>query len=211
MSQAEASTRNKIASALVATREAINFALQRRDGRAVFALVTAAYLAVYLRAIGHLEPGLGATGLFVVADPLAKFFEPALGPLSFTPVAVVQLGPVTYLFSLNTVIGVGIAALVGINLAVTYLAWRQPSACGIARSSSGLLASIPAILSGTACCGPVLLIVIGVQASGLLLTTFQYLLPAAVLLLLASLVVVARRVDPPRFGAGTTSGVPGTA
>jgi hypothetical protein len=101
---------------------------------------------------------------------------------------------VTYLFSLNTVVGFGLAALVGLNLALTYLVWRQPAACGIGRSSTGLLASVPALLSGTACCGPVVLLVVGVQASGVLLTGFQLLLPIAVLLLVGSLVLVGRRV-----------------
>jgi len=87
--------------------------------------------------------------------PLSSFVRPALGPLSFTPVASVALGPVTYLFSLNSVIGLGLAALVGLNLSMTYLAWTQPRACGLGQSSTGLLASLPAVLSGTACCGPV--------------------------------------------------------
>ncbi|PSQ58400.1 MAG: hypothetical protein BRD23_07130 [Halobacteriales archaeon SW_9_67_25] len=88
------------------------------------------------------------------------------------------------------------AGLVGLNLALTYLVWRQPKACGIGGKSGGLLASVPALLSGTACCGPVVLIVLGVQASGVLLRGFQFLLPAAMLLLVGSLVLVGRQVDP---------------
>jgi len=132
----------------------------------------------------------------VVADPLGKFLQPELGPFMFTPVARVSLGPVTYLFSLNTVFGAVLAGLVGLNLALTYLVWRQPKACGIGGKSGGLLASVPALLSGTACCGPVVLIVLGVQASGVLLTGFQFLLPAAALLLVGSLVLVGRQVNP---------------
>jgi hypothetical protein len=111
----------------------------------------------------------------------------------------VSVGPVTYLFSLNTFFGLGIASLVGLNLGLTYLAWRQPAACGIGSSSSGFLASIPAVLSGTACCGPVVLIVLGIQASGIIVTAFQFLLPIAVVLLLGSLVLVGRQIDPARL------------
>ena len=132
----------------------------------------------------------------VVADPLSRLFEPALGPLSFTPVATVDIGPLTYLFSLNSIIGLAIAVLVGLNLAVTYLAWTQPTACGLGQSSSGVIASLPAVLSGTACCGPVVLIVLGIQASSVLLTAFQFLLPVAVVMLVGSLVLVGRQVDP---------------
>jgi len=189
---------SRFTGAVSRTRTATGMALSRGDGRAVFAVVTAGYLAVYLWAIGHLAPGLGGFGVTVVADPLSSFVRPALGPLSFTPVASVALGPVTYLFSLNSVIGLGLAALVGLNLSMTYLAWTQPRACGLGQSSTGLLASLPAVLSGTACCGPVVLIVLGIQASGVLLTAFQFLLPFAALLLVGSLVLVGRQVDPQR-------------
>lgn len=160
----------------------------------MFVTVTVIYLLLYLWAIGHLSQGLGGVDLLVVSDPLSKLLQPELGPFSFTPVARVALGPVTYLFSLNTVLGLGLAGLVGLNAALTYLVWRQPSACGIGRSSTGLLAGIPALLSGAACCGPVVLIVLGVQASGVLLTGFQLLLPLAVAVLLGSLLLVGRQV-----------------
>lgn len=167
--------------------------LRRRDGQAVFAIVTTAYLLVYLWGIGHLDAGLGGLSVTVVDDPLATLLR-SEGAFSFRPIARVALGPVTYLASLNTVVGGAVAALVGLNLAVSYLAWRQPAACGIGQSSSGLIAGIPALLSGTACCGPVVLIAVGIQASSALLTAFQFLLPVAVLMLLGSLLLVGRQI-----------------
>jgi hypothetical protein len=193
MSNAPAS---RVGTALSRTRAATSIALRRRDAALVFAGATLIYLVVYLYMIDHLAPGLGGYGVSVVADPLGKFLQPELGPFMFTPVARVSLGPVTYLFSLNTVFGAVLAALVGLNLALTHLVWTQPKACGIGGKSSGFLASIPALLSGTACCGPVVLIVLGIQASGVLLTGFQFLLPAAALLLVGSLVLVGRQVNP---------------
>ncbi|MFB6151887.1 MAG: hypothetical protein ABEJ40_08790 [Haloarculaceae archaeon] len=177
-------------------RDATALALRRRDARLVVGLVTVGYLLMYLRALGHLAPGLGGYSVTVVSHPVEKFLQPALGPFSFTPVARIRLGPVTYLFSLNSVVGVGLSLLVGLNLGLTYLVWRQPTACGIGRSSTGFLASIPAVLSGTACCGPVVLIALGIQASSALLTTFQYLLPLSVLALAGSLVLVSRQMNP---------------
>jgi hypothetical protein len=173
--------------------------VSRRDAGLVVAGTGLGYLLIYLYALGHLAPGIGGVSLTVVSDPLAKLFQPELGPLSFTTVARVSAGPVTYLFSLNTVLGLGIAGLVGLNLGLTYVAWRQPAACGIGSSSSGVLASIPAVLSGTACCGPVVLIVLGIQASGIVVTAFQFLLPVATVLLLLSLLIVGRQVDPTRL------------
>ncbi|MDZ7850639.1 MAG: hypothetical protein U5K70_07465 [Halodesulfurarchaeum sp.] len=178
------------------THTATMFALRRRDAAVVFGAVSAVYLSVYLWMINHLATGLGNTGMTVIADPFGKFLQPELGPFMFTPIARVTVGPITYLFSFNTVLGGSIALLVGLNLALTYLVWMQPKACGIGRSSSGFLASIPALLSGTACCGPVVLIMLGIQASSTLLTAFQLLLPVSVTLLVGSLVLVGRQVRP---------------
>jgi hypothetical protein len=189
--------RGRAVSLLSQTRTAVALTFHRRDAVVLLAVVTLGYLLAYLWAIGHLAPGLGGYDLLVVEDPLRRFFQPALGPFSFTPVARVRVGPLTYLFSLNSVVGLGLALLVGTNIALTYLAWRQPKACGIQRSSVGLVASVPALLSGTACCGPVVLFALGVQASGVLVTTFQFLLPVAAALLVVSLVLVARQFDPP--------------
>jgi hypothetical protein len=179
------------------TADATATTLRRRDGRLVFATVTVAYLLAYLWAVGHLAPGLGGYEVSVVERPLERVLQPELGPFTYTPVARVALGPVTYLFSLNTVFGGGLAALVGVNLAMTYLVWRQPRTCGIGESSTGILASVPALLSGTACCGPVVVITLGIQLSGVLLTTFQFLFPAAAALLVGSLVFTARQFDGP--------------
>lgn len=170
--------------------------LRRRDGAAVFASVAVAYLLSYLYAIGHLAPGGDGFDLLVVENPLGRLFRQSLGEFSFEPVAVVELGPVVYLASLNTVLGLGLGVLVGLNLALTYLAWRQPKACGLATSSTAAVAGVPALLSGAACCGPILLIVVGVQATGLLLTAFELLVPVATVLLVGSLFLVGRKVDP---------------
>jgi hypothetical protein len=186
----------RIGRAASRTLAAVRAVLRRRDATAVAAATGLGYVLLYLYALGHLAPGIGGVDVTVVAGAFAKFFQPALGPLSFTPVARVSAGPVTYLFSFNTVLGLGIATLVGLNLGMTYLAWHQPAACGIGTSSSGVLAGVPAVLSGTACCGPVVLFVLGIQASGAVVTAFQFLLPVAVVMLVGSLVVVGRRVEP---------------
>ena len=195
MSQTETTRFAGIGRALSRTRDATLLTVRRRDAAAVFAGTALAYLLVYLWAIGHLAPGLGGFEVVVVDGALGRFFEQARGPLAFRPVARVSVGPLTYLFSLNTVIGAAIAVLVGLNLGLSYLAYTSPKACGIGSQSAGLFASIPALLSGSACCGPVILIVLGIQASGVLLTAFQFLLPVAVLALLGSLVLVGRQVN----------------
>jgi hypothetical protein len=179
------------------TRFAITTALGRRDSRTVFGLVALVYTLGYLWAVQEFRLGGYGYGVRVASDPASKLVQPATSAVNFEPVALVRTEFFTYLFSLNTVIGIALGVLVGLNLAITYLAWRQPAACGIGTSSAGLLAGIPAILSGSACCGPVLVIVLGVQATGIFAPgVFAFLLPAAAVLLVGSLLLVGRQIDP---------------
>jgi hypothetical protein len=197
----DASPFGTVAATLERTAFAVRVALGRRGPRAVFALATAAYLLGYLVAVGHLGRGDGRWGLFVVSDPLSRALRPT-GPLTYEPVALAELGPVSLLVSPpNDLIGLVLAGLVGANVAVWYVAWRQPAACGIG-SAAGLFAGLPALLSGAACCGPVLLIALGVQASAVLLSAFAVLVPLAAVLLVATLLYVGRRVDPAAVRGG---------
>lgn len=174
----------------------VRLTMRRKDAAAVVALVTGAYLLTFLWATGDLSFRTGVEpALVVVHAPLERLFT-RTGPASFDAVAMVDTGVIRLLVSpINIALGVTLAALVGINLGVTYLAIRQPSACGIS-AGSGVLASFPALLSGTVCCGPVILLAVGIQASAALMTMFFWLVPIGVLLLLGTLVYVGGKVDP---------------
>lgn len=187
----------RIRARIVETGTVARGVLRRRDSRLVFTGVTVGYLLVFLWLLGDLivATGVGFSA-FVVDDPLARALRPAPGAFLFQPVALFELGVVVWEFSpLNTLLGVGIATLVGVNLAFSYLAVTQPRACGLS-SGAGVVASIPGLLAGSTCCAPVLLLVVGIQASGLVLAAFAWLLPVSVLLLVATLVYVAGKVDP---------------
>lgn len=180
------------------TAAALGVVGRRNDARLVLAGTTLGYLLVYLYTVGDLSlTGQGDVSMFVI-DDLSRAFT-SLGFFRFEAVALVEAGPITYLFSpVNAFIALTLAVLVGLNLALTYLGWVQPQACGL-EASSGVFAGIPALLSGAACCGPTVLLVFGIQASGVLITTFQYLVPVAVLLLVGSLLLIGRQVDPARL------------
>ena len=178
------------------TGAALGVAARRRDSRLVAVAAAVSYLLLYLATVGDLAVGGGAGGASVrVVDDLSRAFASA-GFFRFGAIAVVTAGPVTYLFSpLNAALALVLSALVGANLGLTYLGLIQPTACGL-ESSTGVLAGIPALLSGAACCGPTILLVVGVQASATIITGFQFLVPVAVLLLVGSLLAVGRRVTP---------------
>lgn len=105
---------------------------------------------------------------------------------------------------MNALVGLALSGLVGANLALSYLAVVQPRACGIG-AGTGVLASVPALLSGTACCAPVILVVLGIQASAALLSLLAWLLPVGVALLLLSLAYLTTKVDPAMLERRTAS------
>ncbi|OYR53560.1 hypothetical protein [Halorubrum halodurans] len=194
------------------TAFAVRASLARRDGRATLGIVGVLYFVLYGVGLGHLgRRGGGAArrrvggestplvDLFVVSDPLATATG-RVAPFQYEPVALVSVGPVEYLFApVNAAIGVGLALLVGVTLAVSVAAWRGPSACRIG-AGAGAVAGLPGLVSGFVCCGPTILLVIGVQASAGLLAALQWFLPLAVASLLVTLLWVGSRVDPEAIG-----------
>lgn len=185
----------RVVDRLEQTRAAIALVFSRRDSLAVAGVITLGYLVAFLWAAQDLvfRPDV-PPDFFLVDDPLGRIFQ-RTGPASYEAIALLDTGIVRLLISpVNITIGLLIAGLVGMSLSLTYLAIVQPAACGIG-AGSGFFASLPALLSGTVCCGPVILIALGIQASGLLLTAFFWLLPVGVLLLVGSLVYVAGKID----------------
>jgi hypothetical protein len=182
---------------LSTTGSLVTGVFRRLDSVAVFTGVTLAYLATYLVVMNEftIDRSVGYSTL-VVDEPFVRMFEPGPGPFQYEPIGVFDLWVGTWVFSpLNTALGLGLSVLVGLNLALSYLAVTQPRSCGIT-AGSGLVASVPALFAGSACCGPVIFLVLGIQASGLMLTAVQWLLPAGIALLLVTLVFVAGKVDP---------------
>jgi hypothetical protein len=185
-----------VAETLGRTTQAVRLTLSDRRARFVVSGTVVAYLLTYLYAIDQLFVGNGEFELIVAAQPWNALFRQSLGTFTYEPVALIRLGIVTYQFSLNTVIGLVIAILVGVNVGVSYFAWRQPTACGVGSQSAGLVAGVPALLSGAACCGPIVALIFGIQVTSGLLVVFEWLLPISVTLLLLALVLVGRQVDP---------------
>lgn len=177
------------------TRRALAGALDDRGSAAVLASSAALYVLVYLVAVGDL--GRTAGGVVAGGGPLSATVAsaPVRRALAGEAVALVTLGPVEALLSPATLAtAAALGLLVGGNLALSALAWRRPAACGVS-PASGLAAGLPALLSGTACCGPLLFVALGLQATSAALTAVAWLRPAAALLLVASLAWAAWRLD----------------
>jgi hypothetical protein len=166
----------------------------------VFVTISLGYFALYLFTIGDLAVVNGGAGSLSVrtVEDLSRAFV-SQGFFRFDAIAIVSIGPLTYLFSpLNVVVAAILSSLVGANFALTYLSLVQPRACGL-EASTGVFAGIPALLSGAACCGPTILLVVGIQASATIVTGFQLLVPVAVGMLVGALLLIGRQVDPARI------------
>lgn len=178
------------------TGAAVGAVGRRRDAGAVVVIASLGYLVVYSWAVGDLSLAAGRDlSVVLVERPLQRALM-SRGFFSFEPIALIDAGGLRYLLSpIDLLFAIVLSALVGINLGLTYLGLVQPKACGL-EASTGVFAAIPALLSGVACCGPAILVVVGIQATGLLIAGFELLVPVAVGLLVLSLLLVGRQVDP---------------
>lgn len=164
---------------------------QARYRRMVIALALA-YLVVFLIALQNITGTSGAFSLIVV-DPAAMFRR--TGFLLFDAFAVLQTPLFTWLVApLNIAMGLVLSFLVGLNLTLSWVAWRQPRICSV-HGSVGSVGLLPALLAGGACCAPTILLVLGIQASAALMTTVQWLIPLAFALLLGSLIWIAQKTQ----------------
>jgi hypothetical protein len=157
--------------------------------RLAFSLA-AGYLVLFLMALQNIT--FSGQGVQVLTTHGSRMFE-RTGTFTFEPIAQLTFPGLTILLSpLNLVLGLFLSLLVGLNLAVTVIAFRYPAACRFNRGT-GLLASVPGLLSGGACCAPTIVLILGIQMSSAFITVFQVLIPASALLLLITLKLILDR------------------
>lgn len=151
-------------------------------------------LYLILFAVALQDVSLGGRGFEVLTTDWTRMFD-RRGTITFEPIAQFTFPGLTILIApLNLLIGLVISLLAGLNLVVTYIAFRQPKACSFNRSA-GILASFPALLAGSACCAPAIVLILGLQVSSLFMTVFQVLIPVSVLLLLVTLKLILDRTN----------------
>ncbi|MBW3555207.1 MAG: hypothetical protein KY466_16995 [Gemmatimonadetes bacterium] len=155
-------------------------------------VIGAVYLVLFLVALQDIS--LGGRRYQLLTTDWTRMFDRS-GAITFEAIAQVTVPGLTILLSpLNILIGLVLAGLAGLNLTVTWMALRQPKACRFNRST-GVLASVPALLAGSACCAPAIILILGLQVSSLFITVFQVLIPVSALLLLVTLAVILHRTD----------------
>lgn len=119
-------------------------------------------------------------------------------PFNWEPIGLVSLGFIQLFLALpNIAFGVLIAVLVGVNIAVSAYTYSVRNVCRINPSSS-VLAAAPALLTGVACCGPTLLISLGLASATVtvaFVSILPFLLPLALVGLVASLFWSGRKLN----------------
>jgi hypothetical protein len=157
------------------------------------------YALGYFWAIQDLTFRSANLTLRVVNQPLQRISEPAPGAFSYEPIALVEFGFGTYLFSpLDASLGLFLATLVGLNISLSYFGLVEQCSCEIG-TGIGVIAAVSALITGTACCAPVIFIIFGITANATLLAILPWLLPGGIILLLASVVYLAVQIDPDGF------------
>jgi hypothetical protein len=168
----------------------------------------AAYIVLYLAAMEYLVFAPGETrglALDILPDWRSLAFRQR-APFLFEPVGVLHLAPLMVFLSLpNLAIALGLGTLVGANIAVSYYGFRALGMHGL-RGVHALLGTIPALVSGAACCVPTLILVIGLQLTATVVTVWSWLVPLSAVLLVASLWWSLSRVRP-AFDLGADSRV----
>lgn len=170
--------------------------VRQRPQRRVMLISGIAYWLLYLLAVRDLALHAGGQdwSARLAAEPWSLMWQ-ARGPFQFEPVALLQAPFFTWTLSpVNAALGLLLAALVGANLALGWTAIYRPAYCS-ARPTTGVLAALPGLLAGSACCGPALLLVLGIPVTASLMGLFSLLIPISAALLAIALWVNLRRMN----------------
>ena len=180
-------------------------ALRDRRSRRTAVAIAAAYLLVYLLAVGDvtISPASDLSrfadlpSLQVAPDWAAKLLE-RRAAFSYEPVlAVYPVNHVTvFVAPLDLAMGLLLGALAGLNVAVALLARRASRTCRL-RGLPGLVGALPALFTGVTCCVPTLALALGAQFTFALLAVSDWLFPLALAVTAISLVWSAQQAPEP--------------
>jgi hypothetical protein len=184
---------------------AVAAALRDRRARRTTAAVAAAYLLVYLLAVGDvtispagdLSRFVDLPSLQVAPDWRAKLLQ-RRAAFSYEPVlALYPVNHVTvFVAPLDLAMGLLLGVLAGLNVAVALPARRASRACRL-RGLPGLVGALPALLAGVTCCVPTLALALGAQFTLALLAVSGWLFPLALAVTAISLLWSAQRAPAP--------------
>jgi hypothetical protein len=152
-------------------------------------LIAVVYLIVYSLITGLITLNLNEWGLSImILDNWPNLIFRVRTPFNWEPIGVLSLGPVNVFLAIpNMIFGLVIGVLVGVNISISTYTYRARTVCNLNPASS-VISAVPALLTGVACCGPTLLISLGI-ASATVTIAFVSILPFLFPLALIGLVL----------------------
>ncbi len=167
--------------------------LDDRRSQAIAIGVALAYVLVFQYAISDLtiDGTVRGFSFFGLSNWQEVVFRQRV-PFQFESVAVIE-GPffVWLLAPVNLAFGLVLGALTGAQIGLTSVARKCAVSCGLS-PAAGLFAGLPGLLAGSACCAPILFVLLGIQLTASLVTLMGMMVPIAFVLLLGGLVYTLR-------------------
>lgn len=167
---------------------------------AVFTLYVLIYLAATQFLIFTQRTSM-SEGFFAVkiAENWRELIFSQRAPFLFESIGVLYLGKIKIFISVpNILIAALLAVLVALNVSVSYYSFRALSLRGV-KGVMGLLGTVPAIVSGAACCVPTLILVIGLQLTATLAAVWSFFVPLSFILLVTALWWALHKVEKKRL------------
>ena len=161
-------------------------------------LAGVAYALVYLAGLGDITLDERAGWLFKTGALSLERMLSMRSPFVFEALAMVEAGWWIVLISpLNLLLALVLGVLLALNVHGVVALWQAPTSCTLSTAGSAT-GALPALLAGSACCAPSLLLLLGVPALGMFAAFFGYLIPLSLLGLLASR-IWQRRIGAPAW------------
>jgi hypothetical protein len=151
------------------------------------------YVAIFLVAVGDftIDDVSRSVSAFAAASWEGLVFRQR-APFQFEAVAVIEAPFLVWLVSpMNIAVGATLGLLTGVQIALVRVARRCSLACGLS-PATGILAGLPGLLAGSACCAPILFVLLGLQVTASMVTIMGLMIPAAFLLLAIGLALTLR-------------------
>ncbi len=173
-------------------------ALSTKRSKIILLVTSVAYLLFYFVVTGILF--LGGSGSFTVfvSESWLSLILRERTPFNWEPIGFISLGALTIFLAIpNIIFGVITAGLVGANISVSAYTYAARTMCRINPSQS-VLSAVPALLTGVACCGPTLLLSLGIASATLtvaFVSFLPFLFPLALLGLISSLFWAGWRIS----------------
>lgn len=158
------------------------------------------YVLIYLAATQFLvfaKRIAAEEGFFVIkiAENWQELIFNQRAPFLFEPIGILYVGGVKFFIApLNFLIAALLGLLVALNISVSYYSFRTLALRG-AQGVVSLVGTVPAIISGAACCVPLLILVIGLQLTATLVAVFSFFVPLSFILLIAALWWALHRIE----------------